>query len=70
MRHLRQLCCTLTLLCVLATAALADDGIMYPDHNPPPPPPSTPGIMYPDGPLAMALSEVAADLLCAITGRT
>jgi hypothetical protein len=70
MRHLRQLCCTLTLLCVLATAALAD-GIMYPDHNPPPPPPpSTSGIMYPDGPLALVLSEIADDLLCAMTGRT
>jgi hypothetical protein len=69
MRQLRQLCCTLTLLCVLATAALAD-GIMYPDHNPPPPPPAQTGIMYPDGPLAAVLIDVTTDLLYAMTGRT
>ena len=67
MRHLRQFCCTLTLLCVLATATLAEDGIMYPEHNPPPPAPQ--GIMYPEGPLAAALQETAISLLQAVTGR-
>ena len=31
MRYLRQVCCTLVMVCLLATVAFADDGIMHPD---------------------------------------
>jgi len=47
MKYLRQLCATLVLTFVLANAALAGDGIIYPGDTPPPPVPSTTGIIYP-----------------------
>ena len=49
MKSLRQLCATLALTFVLATAAFAE-GTIYPGYTPPPPPPpapSTTGIIYP-----------------------
>ena len=68
MRYLRQLCCILTLLCLFATVALADDGIIYPQHPAPPPPPSITGIIYPQGSLAVVLEEVV-NLLQTMTGH-
>ena len=42
MRHLRQLICVLTFVCVLTTTTAWADGIMYPQvTTPPPPPPAT-----------------------------
>lgn len=48
MKHLRQLCCAFALACLLAPAALADDGIMHPELVPPP---SCAGIMHPEDPV-------------------
>lgn len=48
MRQLRRICATLMLTLIIADAARAGEGIMYPGYIPPPPPPTqTAGIMYP-----------------------
>ncbi|HEX8069246.1 MAG TPA: hypothetical protein VF546_04790 [Pyrinomonadaceae bacterium] len=51
MQRFRQTCRVLALICLLAPAAWADDGIMHPELLPPPPPPPPPtvnGIMHPE----------------------
>ena len=48
MRQLRRICATLVLTLIIADAAFAGEGIMYPGYIPPPPSPAqTAGIMYP-----------------------
>ncbi|HEY9405280.1 MAG TPA: hypothetical protein VIQ24_21690 [Pyrinomonadaceae bacterium] len=48
MRQLRRICATLVLTLIIADAARAGEGIMYPGYIPPPPPPTqAAGIMYP-----------------------
>ncbi len=69
MRHLRQLCCTLVVHCLLVTAVWADDGILHPEGPTPPPPPSTTtGILHPEDPLVAALIDITLDTLTTVTG--
>ncbi len=65
MNHLRQLCCTFALACLLAPAALADDGIMHPQLDPPPPP-AVAGIMHPQDPVDETQAAIDAALAVAL----
>jgi hypothetical protein len=71
MRHLRQLCCTLIVHCLLVTAVWADDGILHPEGPTPPPPqppPATTGTQQPEDPLVVVLGNITLDLYQALTG--
>ncbi len=63
MRHLRQLCCAFALACLLAPAALADDGIMHPQSVPPP---SVTGSMQPQDPVDETQAATNAALAVAL----
>jgi len=47
MRQLRRICATLVLTLIIADAARAGEGIMFPGYIPPPSSAQTAGAMYP-----------------------